>query len=395
MTATLRAARISVGSTFVIHAFVTGSWAPRIPAIKDKLDLDASELGLALAGLAVGLVAGTRLAGRSVDHFGTRLPLRVGLVVQCGALVGVALAPDLAALTGAFAFLGLAGGFIDVTMNANAVQVERGYGRPIMSGLHGLWSVGLLAGSALGTAAAAVGAGIAAHFAVVAFALAVVSIVATRGLLPTAAERTRRPPRAGARVIRVWSRPVLLLGLLAFSSFAGEGSAADWGAVYMHETVGTGTRSAGVAFVAFSVGMIASRFTADAVSARFGPTAVTRAGGLLAAGGLGLAVLVPEPVTVVAGYLLFGVGLAPIVPIAFSAAGNADRARTGVILGSVVTLGYAGTVVGPLVIGFAADALSLRAALVFPALLGLVIAVLAAAVAAAAGGRGRERVRAS
>ena len=392
MPQTLRSARLSVSSTFLVHAFVSGSWAPRIPTIKANLHLDAGELGIALTGLAVGLILGTRIAGRPVDRWGTRLPIRVGLPIYCASLVGPALARDLAGLTAAFAFLGLAAGFLDVVMNANAVAVERGYRRPIMSGLHGLWSVGLLAGSAIGTGAAALGAGVLLHFSVVAVALAILTLAATRDLLAEVPADVAQPAARPVLRERVWSAPVLLLGLIAFSSFAGEGSAADWSAVYMHETVGTGAGYAGIAFVAFSFGMIASRFAADSLSARFGPTLLVRGGGLLAAGGLALALSAPHAVTTVAGYLLFGVGLAPIVPITFSAAGNLDQRRAGAMLGSVVTIGYVGSVIGPVVIGFSANALSLRVALIFPILLALTAATFAFSVATAAGGRTEERL---
>jgi MFS family permease len=163
------------------------------------------------------------------------------------------------------------------------------------------------------------------------------------------------------------------------------------GAVYMHEAVGVRTGYAGIAFGAFSLGMITSRFAADALSARFGPTLVTRAGGLVAAGGLAAALTAPHGATAVAGYLLFGFGLGPIVPIAFSAAGNVDDSRTGAILGSVVMLGYVGSVVAPMIIGFTADAVSLRVALVFPFLLALGIAALAFSVSTAAGGARVDR----
>ena len=385
MPQTLRSARISVSSTFLIHAFVSGSWAPRIPTIKASLHLNSGQLGIALTGLAVGLIVGTRIAGRPVDRWGTRIPIRVGLPIMCAALVGPALAPDLATLTGAFAFLGLAAGFLDVVMNANAVAVERGYRRPIMSGLHGLWSVGLLAGSGTGTAAAALGSGLFLHFIVVAVALAVLTVAATSGLLSEVPADVARQAAAGPQLRkRVWSAPVVLLGLIAFSCYGGEGSAADWSAVYMHETIGTGTGYAGIAFVAFSCGMIVSRFAGDSLSARIGPTLLVRGGGLLAAGGLGLALTAPHAETAVAGYLLFGLGLAPIVPITFCAAGNLDRRRAGVLLGSVVTIGYAGSVIAPVIIGFSADALGLRLALVFPVLLALVAAGLAFSVRTAA-----------
>jgi MFS family permease len=383
----LRRARVSVGATFFIHGFVSGSWATRIPAIKAELRLDDGDLGIALTGLAAGLFIGTRIAGWPVDRAGTRRTIRVTLPLLSAALVSPALASDLVGLTAAFALIGLGSGFLDVVMNTNAVAVEREYRRPIMSGLHGFWSGGLLAGSSLGAGAASIGAGLEVHFGVVAAVLIPTAVLATRSLLPTGGVHATAPIAgelhlaAGARVASV-----LVLGLIAFSSFAAEGSAADWSAVYVDETVGTGAGFAAVAFAAFSLGMIIARFAGDAVAARLGPAATVRAGALVAAGALGLALAVPSPATAIVGYLLFGVGLAPIVPITFSGAGALDRPGSGTALGWVVTIAYAGSVVGPAVIGFTADAISLRAALLFPVVLALIAAACAGSVSSAPGG---------
>jgi len=184
----LRRARVSVGSVFAIHAAVFGSWAPRIPAIKHHVGVDDGGLGIALTGMAIGLFAGTRAAGRIVDRFGSRGAIRVAAVGLCALLVAPALANDLPTLTGALLVLGATGGFLDVAMNAQAVAVERGYGRPIMSSLHGLWSVGLLAGSGGAAIAAAAGASPRLHFAIVAVVLAVASLLLLRDLLPAEAE---------------------------------------------------------------------------------------------------------------------------------------------------------------------------------------------------------------
>jgi MFS family permease len=387
----LRRARISVAATFGIHGFVSGSWATRIPALKGELGLDEGDLGIALTGLAVGLFLGTRITGRPVDRAGTRAVIRIALPLMCVSLVGPALASELLTLTAAFVLLGLGSGFLDVVMNTNAVAVERGYRRPIMSSLHGFWSGGLLAGSSAGAGAAALGVGLPLHFGLVATATAGLAVVSTRWLLATGDDQAAALDAGHLHLGKsVRLVPVLLLGLIAFSSFAAEGSAADWSAVYVHETVGTGTGVAGLAFAAFSLGMVVARFVADAVAARLGPTAVVRGGGLVAAAGLGLTLAVPHPATSVAGYLLFGVGLAPIVPITFSAAGALDRRRSGVALGWVVTIAYVGAVIGPAVIGFSAEAVSLRTALVFPVVLALTAAVFAATVAPAPGGEDRS-----
>ena len=379
----LRPARIAVVSTFAIHGFVSGSWAPRIPALKGDLGLDNGDLGIAFAGLAVGLFLGTRVAGRPIDRLGTRLPLRAGLPLMCAALVGPAVATDLLTLTLAFAWLGLVSGFLDVAMNANAVAVERGYRRPILSGVHAFWSIGLLAGSAVGAGAAALGAGVTTHFGLAALVLASLAVLTTRKLLSRDVDDA--PDHAEGDLPRTISIPVLLLGLVAFSAFAGEGSAADWSAVYMDETVGVGEGVAGAAFVAFSIGMILSRLVGDAVSRRFGPVQTVRFGGALATIGLALALAAPQPAPAIGGYLLFGAGLGPVVPIAFSAAGNLDRRRSGALLGMVVTIAYVGSVLGPVVIGFAAEAASLRVALLLPAALAVLVAALASSVGSAAG----------
>jgi MFS family permease len=385
----LRRARISVGSVFLIHAAVFGSWAPRIPAIKHHVGIGDGGLGVALTGMALGLFAGTRLAGRTVDRFGSGRAIRVATLALCAALVGPALAGDLATLTAVLALLGVAGGFLDVAMNAQAVAVERGYARPIMSGLHGLWSVGLLGGALGAAGAAAADASPTLHFAVVGAALAAASLVLLDGLLGAGAEEV--PADDGAAELTRWglllAPAVLLLGLIAFSCFIGEGSAADWSAVYLRDNLDSSHAFAAAAFAAFSFAMAASRFTADRLSARFGPAAVVRTGGLVAAGGLALGLALAEPVAAVIGFGLLGLGLAPVVPITFSAAGNTGLGPTGVVLGRVVTIGYLGSIVGPVVIGAFADVVGLRAALLVPVALAVLVALLAGYASSAAGAK--------
>src|SRR5919108_447678 len=139
--------RVGVAAAFAIHATGSGTWAPRLPAIKASLDLSTGMLGTALVGLAVGLLAGTRLAGTPVDRFGSRPVMRAGFPVLCAVLVLPALARSAATLFLALLALGLASGILDVAMNAQGVEVERHRRRPLLSGLHGLWSVGLGAGA--------------------------------------------------------------------------------------------------------------------------------------------------------------------------------------------------------------------------------------------------------
>jgi MFS family permease len=361
--------------------------APRIPAIKADLDLSDGSLGAALTGFAAGLFAGTRMAAWLVERIGSRRVIRVCLPLLAASLVGPGLAGDLGGLTASLVVLGLASGLLDVAMNAQAVGVERGYGRPIMSGLHGMWSVGLLAASAVASGVAAAGVGVLPQFAVASGVLVCVSAFAPLGLL--ADERVHEPRvRVRERRHATLALAVLALGAIGFCSFLGEGAAADWSGVYLQQDVGGGPGLAAFAFTAFAIGMVASRFSADRISARAGPVAVVRAGGLLAGLGLALGLAVVEAPAALAGFTLLGLGLAPIVPIAFSAAGNLGSGSGA--LGWVVTMSYLGSILGPAAIGFVAHAVGLRAGLVIPAALAIAAAVLAPFARSAAGGAGES-----
>jgi MFS family permease len=368
-------ARVAVSAAFLIHSTVSGTWAPRLPAIKESLGLSDGELGTALVGLAVGLVIGTRVAGAPVDRFGSRPVMRVGFPLLAATLVLPALADSLVALFLCLFVLGLASGALDVAMNAQGIEVERHLGRPILSGLHGLWSVGLGIGAGMAALAAAIDAEPLEHFAVVAVVLAVASLVFLRGLL---AARTREPGEPEEEHVTVrWTVALVLLGVIAFCSFVGEGAASDWSAVYMTQELGSSEALGAVAFAAFAVTMAIARFAADPLRGRLGNVVLARGGSLIAAVGLGLALLIHEPAAAIAGFALLGLGLAPVVPIAFSAAGDLDPRATGRLVGRVATLGYVGSVAGPIMIGWLAEATSLRTAL------GLVV-VLAVAIAVSA-----------
>src|ERR687889_2686121 len=169
-------ARAAVSASFLIHSTVSGTWAPRLPAIKESLDLSDGELGTALVGLAIGLVVGTRLAGAPVDRFGSRPIMRAGFPLLAATLLLPGLAESGVTLFGALLVLGIASGALDVAMNAQGIEVERRLQRPILSGLHGLWSVGLGIGAGAAALAAAIDADPLEHFAVMAVVLAVASL---------------------------------------------------------------------------------------------------------------------------------------------------------------------------------------------------------------------------
>jgi MFS family permease len=381
---------VAVSVAFLVNGAVIASWVPRVPAVKAAMGTSDGPLGLALLGLGVGAAASLVVAGRVVARFGSRPVTRVTGIAVCAALVGPGLAGSLPALAVALALVGAASGLMDVAMNAHGALVERGYGRPVMASLHGLWSVGGLVGAVAGGLAARAGWSPARHFAVAALCLGVTLVVGTRRLLPasldvapaaTAPSPTGRRPRGSGLP---WSRPLLVLGVIGFSSFFGEGSAHDWSAVYLHDVLGTSAAMAAAGFAAFSLAMATVRFAGDRLSARFGPVRLVRASGLVAAVGLGLGLLAHHPLAGVAGFALLGVGLACVVPVTFSAAGHLGGGLAGVAISRVAAVSYLATFTGPPVIGLVADQVGLTVALAVPVLLAGVVALCACAVATAA-----------
>jgi MFS family permease len=375
-----RRARLGVSAGFLLYGAAIGTWAARIPAVKADLSLGEGELGSALLAMAAGTLAGARLGSLPVARFGSGRTTRVMTPILCLGLAGPALAGDLAGLVVALACFGLAGGALDVAVNAQGVAVERAYGRPLLSGMHGLWSLGGLVGAAGGALAAGVGAGVDVHYGIAALVLALLGVTLVGRSLPDAghAPAEPRPLRAGRLL---WSLPVLLLGLVGFSAYMAEGSVLDWSGVYLREKAGASAAVAAGGIAAFSLAMTAGRLGGDRVVLRLGLRAVIRAGATLATVGFALGIAVPEPAVAVTSFVLVGVGLATVVPLTFSAAGRSEG-PPGAVLGRVVTISYTGGMLGPVAIGWLAEEVGLRAALCVPAALAALVGALAGQVAA-------------
>jgi fucose permease len=307
--------------------------------------------------------------------------MRAGFPLLAGTLLLPGLADSGPTLFASLLVLGIASGALDVAMNAQGIEVERVLARPILSGLHGLWSVGLGLGAGVAALAAAAELDPLAHFAIVAAVLALASAVLLRGLL-SADHHVREEDERETTIEVRWTLPLVLLGVIAFCSFVGEGSASDWSAVYMTQELGTSQALGAVAFAAFAVTMATARFATDSLRVRVGNVTLVRTGSLIAAAGLAAGLLIHEPAAGIAGFALLGLGLAPVVPIAFSAAGDLDPRATGRLVGRVATIGYVGSVAGPIMIGWLAEGTSLRTAL------GLVVLLALAISASARGCRG-------
>ncbi|MEA2621350.1 MAG: hypothetical protein QOH61_260, partial [Chloroflexota bacterium] len=354
----LRRARLAVTLAFAANGLTFGTWAARIPQVRDGLGLSDTVLGFALLSIAVGAVAAMPIAGGLIARHGSRNLTFVGTSLMALGLALAGLAPSLPVLVLALACLGAGSGWQDVSMNAHGVEVERRYGRPILSSFHGLFSLGGMLGAAVGGLAAGQNLPPGVHFVLIAAVVALLGALSYAGMLAGQVDHAEDTP--------LFQRPpaaLIGLGLLCFGSMMTEGSVADWSAVLMVGPLGADAATAAFAFAAFSLVMTGGRLAGDRIVQRFGPAAVTRAGAVVGVIGFGLALVVGTPLSGIVGFAMVGGGLASMVPVILRAAARFPGVSPGTGIAATTTLGYLGFVVGPPLIGFAAGQVGLRLAL--------------------------------
>ena len=365
--------RVAVSGALFCFGAIGGSLIPRLPAFKESLHLSDGQVGLAFLAYAVGAVLGAALA-RLVLARGARVWVRGATPVICAALIVPALAPDFVLFAASFLLLGVFGGFLDVLENSQAAEIERDSGRPMINSFHGFWSLGAICGSIGAAAAAAASLTPLFHFGIVAVVLAAISIPLLSGVPDTRAGASTMLPSSTAR----WriGTAVGAVAAIAFLGIVVESGGADWSAIYLHDYGHTAQGVAAIGYAAFALAMTVVRLWADLLTARTSPGVVAGLGGLVAAAGIGLAVAVPAPLAAIAGFALVGAGSAVMVPLAFSA--GANLGQTGTALSVVMSSGYAGSIVGPLLIGATADRVGLRTALGIPLVAALAVLIMVA-----------------
>jgi len=368
----LAAATRSTRLIFLVSGIGMAAWAPMVPYAKARLGLDDAQLGLMLLAFGGGSMASMPFVGWLSHRFGNRRVIVASGWLLCLALPVLALAPNVAVLTAALLYFGVMLGAVDVAMNAHAVEVERRDGRVLMSGFHGLFSLGGLAGAAGMSVLLALGLPLPLAALAVSALLAALVLYLRGGLLPNVGGAA-----TGHAPFRMPHGVVLLLGLLCFVSFMAEGSMLDWSAVFLRDFRGFAPSAAGIGYACFSVAMALGRLTGDRLIQRIGPVWAVRVGAGLAATGFALAASVPWPGAALAGFVLVGLGASNIVPVMFSAAGRLPGSSPAIAIAAVTMLGYAGLLSGPALIGFISRLASLPLALAVVA--GLLLLVAASA----------------
>jgi MFS family permease len=365
-----RRARIATTAVFFLTGATMAAWATRIPAIQERLDLSPGALAVAILGLEAGAVVGLPAGGALVTRVGSRTGLALGFALFPSALVAVALAPGLAWLAAALAVMAAANSLVDVAMNAQGVEVERRYGRPVLSSLHAGHSFGMVAGGLVGIAAAAAAVPVAVHLGAAAAIGVVAGLAATR---PLVRERTDD----GAPAFVVPPRPLVLLGLIAFCAFLLDGAAYNWSAVHLRTERDAAPALAAAAFTVFTLSLAVGRLFGDRLVARFGRARVVQGSALVTGAGVAVAIAAPSAEGSLVGWAVFGLGTAAIVPTVLGAAAGVRDVPTPVAIAGVTTVGYLGSFTGPPMIGALAEVTDLSSALGLLVLVSAVAALLA------------------
>ncbi|GHA95549.1 MFS transporter [Modicisalibacter luteus] len=352
----VRLARLGVLGLFLINGLVTASLVPHIPLFQARLDLTPGWLGIALLGVAIGAIVSMPLTAQFIERYTSRTVVMVATPIYCLALIGPIVAPSLPILFAALVLFGLGNGSMDVAMNAQAVDIEKRYGRPIMSSFHGFFSLGGLVGAGGGGLLLEMGLAPWAHVSLLAAVLLVACVPALRVALHGQGEAS------GPQF--VLPRGALLgVGVLALFTLFCEGAMNDWSAIYLRDAFSLGPGLAAMGYASFSLTMTLGRLFGDRVVARVGRVLAARLSAALAASGMTLTLLAPSFGVALVGFGIIGLGLANMIPILFSAAGNSRTMRRGPAIAAVATLGYAGLLTGPPLIGFVAQLTSLTTAL--------------------------------
>jgi len=380
-----RRSRRAVATIFALNGFLAAMWVAHIPVISGRTDVGHDELGGLLLLLGGSAFVGMQLCGPLIDRWGSR-PLTVFAASLLSAvIITPVLAVDTLTLGAALAAFGFANGCLDVSMNAQAVAVERAYRRPIMSSFHGFFSAGSLVGSGVVAATLWADAGVVPTVACAAFAGFLVVAAVARQL--TGDDKAPAGPApdtssdigAGSWWHGIDRRRLALLAVVAFGLMLAEGTAYDWSALHIVESHGTSEAIGAIAFGAFSATMTIARFVIDRVVAAVGAVRVLRVGALVGMAGMTIAIASPIPALAVLGWAVFGLGLAGLIPQIFTAAGNLTDSAGGRTISIVVGCGYLGMLAGPAVVGFISSRTSLDTGLV-AALAALLLAVFFAGV---------------
>jgi predicted MFS family arabinose efflux permease len=355
---------------------MVSAWMSRIPVVKHQLGLSTGHLSIALVGVPTGLLIAMRAIPPAIARRSSAFVLRCAILLGALSLGCLGLMRGLASLAVCLVFFGIATGALDITMNVQGTAVEREYGRPILSRLHAMYSMGILLGALAGSVTLGLGVGSLSFFVGASVGLATLGLVYARALLGETADATVQTDRDGPRrtQTRLLKQPRLLAaGVIAFSGLFVEGAVNDWAGVFLHQVRDASFSFAALGAAAFGFGMASGRLAGDTIVERLGRQRTLSCAAVLATAAMTVAVLVPVSAASVGAFGILGLMVATIVPSAFSMAGAMAGLPPAWSISRLTTIGYLGTFASPAIIGFLADGTGLTAAMMLPAVLVLLV----------------------
>ena len=371
-----KAHRVAVGALFFLLGLCFATWASRIPSVQQRMGISEAGLGAVLLTIPLGQLLSLPFTGWLVAREGSRKVVLWGIVLYAVALLGLGWATNLYQLLPCLALFGVGGNLTNISVNTQAVGVERLYKhKPIMASFHGLWSLA-------GFVAAGIGSTMMGHAIAPGLHFLFIALFILAGLAVSAGYTVRQDSNVNPDqpIFVKPDKELLGLGAIAFCALICEGAMFDWSGVYFKKVIQADKDWVGAGYTAFMSTMALGRFGADWLAARLGPRRVIQLSGLLTASGLAIAVALPSLPTALLGFLLVGFGTSSVVPLVYSAAGRSKTMSAGMALASVSTIGFLGFLLGPPVIGLLAGATSLRVSFAFIAFMGLCVSAVASRV---------------
>ncbi|MDQ2712538.1 MAG: MFS transporter [Acidobacteriota bacterium] len=372
---------------FLVHGLVVATWVSRIPAVQSALGLANGVLGLTLLSSAVGAVSSIPFAGFLVSRYGSKKVSAASSVLFCLSLVPLGLAFNAITLSLALLFSGAVAAAMDVSMNAQGVEVEKELGAPTMSRFHGMFSLGGMIGAGLGGLLAAHGIKVPLQFSSSAGLNLIAVLIASPFLLDTHRATEKADHRLPLNKI---PRVLFALSAIGFCILLSEGAMGDWTAVYLKQVLHAGAGTAATGYAVFSASMAIFRFLGDIITARLGPFLTVRTGSLVAAAGLLWALSMRSPDWALPGFAVAGAGFSVIIPLVFGSGGRVESISPGAGIATVTGIGYLGFIIGPPAIGFASQLFTLRIGLGIVVACCFISALLAASMRSLAPGGGQE-----
>nr|WP_255719329.1 MFS transporter [Pelomonas sp. P8] len=339
---------------------IFATWGVHVPIVKAHYGLGEQALALAMLASGVGALTALAYAGRIVGRWGPRAVATVMGCVNCAAIACLEASPHYVSLLVVMLMFGAFGSLFDVSLSAEASEIERRSGKPLMSGFHGMFSLGGMAGASLGSAVPMLGLTPQAHLLLATASSAVIILVASRLMLPVPDQHDAEEKHP----LSLPRGPLLLLGVLAAMGLIAEGAIYDWSVLFMKQERASDASMAALGYAAFSAAMAAGRFGGDWVRARMAPRRLLRASGVLAATGMALVLAVPSAAVGLVGFALVGLGLSNVVPMLFSAASQVPGISPAHGIAAVSGVGYLGMMAGPPLIGLIAEHSSLTSGLI-------------------------------